>query len=847
MTPETLLTTTNLPAEPNAFIGRERDTADLRRLFAHARAVTLCGPGGIGKTRLALRVARSLLAESDGGVWLVELADVTACGRVADPVTCRLAAVFGVRAEPGRSLLDTLADVLGGCDTVIVLDNCEHLIDSCARLCRELLARCPRLRVLATSREPLRIPGENTWRVPPLMVPQPGVGVDPLVHEAVRLFVARATAVRPDFALTPQNAPAVVELCRALDGVPLALELAAARMRLLSVEQLALRVSDRFRLLSAGDRTAPPRQRTLRAAIDWSHELLTEPERVLLRRLSVFAGWSLERAEQVCADELLPEEAVLDLLSALVDKSLVLVDQDVVAGESRFRMLDSIRQYAAERLAAAGENEVMRDRHRDALLEHAEYDAELGMAERKATWDERVRLFARYDAEQHNLRAALSWSLERHDVGKGLRLCLALRPYWGARGYFAEAADWHDRFVEASGDADLPMLGGALVSSAQLALAQRDYARAVEHACRGVRLCRDSGDRVMMAAGLSALADVLLLQGRYAEAVAKADEALAVARAGGDQWNEAIALYARGSALARQGRLREAQSLLESGAQLMRDLDHRWGLARGLALLAWVARARGDLAVARRCFEEALPGLRKIDSRPEIARALGGIGRIAIEQGDLAGARQALGESLRLASSIGMRIAIARGLEAFVELLAAEGDFRGAVVLGGAAAALRDAIGQVPVTGARLESVLEPIRRRLGEPLVAQLWGEGRATTPDTAVVYALRGPMVRRPRPPAGPSGLSGAPDLPGASGSAGAAGVCGPPAPASPPSTLTARERELARMIARGLSNRAIAAELVISPATVARHVSNILGKLGFSSRAQIAAWAVDNLSEE
>ncbi|HEV2241613.1 MAG TPA: NB-ARC domain-containing protein, partial [Streptosporangiaceae bacterium] len=286
--------------EPNSFVGRERELDQLREFARSVRAVTLCGSGGIGKTRLALRVLAGLTDEFPDGVWFIELGDL----RRPELVVPRVASVIGVEEEPGRPLLDTLADALRPRRLLLALDNCEHRIDSCARLCHRLLASAPGLRVLATSREPLRVAAETVWQVPPLTLPQPGAAEAPEElgrYEAIRLFCDRAAASQPGFALTPANLPAVAALCRSLDGVPLAIELAAAWVRVLSVEQILARLDDRFRLLTSGDRTAPPRQRTLRAAIDWSHDLLAEREQVLLRRLSVFAGWSLEMAEQLCS------------------------------------------------------------------------------------------------------------------------------------------------------------------------------------------------------------------------------------------------------------------------------------------------------------------------------------------------------------------------------------------------------------------------------------------------------------------------------------------------------------------------------------------------------------------
>jgi predicted ATPase/DNA-binding CsgD family transcriptional regulator len=838
MTPNTALH--NLPAEPNDFIGRERDVAELRQLLAVTRAVTLCGPGGIGKTRLALRVAASMVDDCPDGVWFAGLGEVPpevtpeVTPGDADPVTRRITAILGIADEPGRPPDDTLADALRTRDMLLVLDNCEHLIDACARFCRRLLASCPRVRILATSREPLRVSGENVWRVPPLATP--GGRDEALYHnEAVRLFAARAAAGRPSFSLTEGNAAAIGDLCRALDGVPLAIELAAARTRVLSVEEITRRLRDRFRLLSAGDRTAPPRQRTLRGTIDWSHELLSEPERALFRRLSVFAGWTLDQAEQVCADtetESGPVQAedVLDLLTALVDKSLVVVDAEI-EGKTRFRLLDSIRVYAAGRLAVAGEAGELRRRHRDAVLEAAEYNAEIALAEGTAPWAVRVGLFRRYDEELDNVRAALAWSLDRGDVEEGLRLSTALRSYCLPRGYFAECEDWLDRFLVGGAAGVSPRVrGAALVGRAQLALGRRDFGGAARFAADGLGPCRAAGDDVMVAAALDVLGQAELRAGRFGEAAGRFDEAIAVARGGGDQWNEGLALISSGALLAAQNRLRDAQHAYESGLRLMRHLDQRWGAARALIGLGQLAWLRGDRTAARAYYEEALPSLRAIDAGPEIARCLSGLGRVALDQGDTGRARQALTESLNRSHASGLRLGVARGLEAFAELVALEGQPADAVRLGGAAAALRDAIGHASLAGVRLERLLDPIRRRLGDQLVAQLWGEGRDMTPETAVARALRTlttGSVPAQRPPADDQ------EVPRSTVSA---------SPVTPPSTLTPREREIAALIARGLSNKGIADELVISPATVARHVTNILTKLGFSSRAQIAAWAVE-----
>ena len=431
--------------EPNSFVGRERELAELSRLAASMRAVTLCGPGGIGKTRLALRVLAGLADDFPDGVWFVELGDL----RQPELVVSRVASVIGVDEEPGRPLLETLADALRPRRLLLVLDTCEHLIDSCARLCHRLLAGSPGLHVLATSREPLRMAAEAVWQVPPLSLPQPGVAGTPEElgrYEAVRLFGDRAGASLPGFALDSANVSAVTVLCRSLDGVPLAIELAAAWVRALSVEQILTRLDDRFRLLVSGDRTAPPRQRTLRAAIDWSHDLLDHREQVLLRRLSVFAGWSLEMAEQICPGTDLQAGEVLDLLAALAGKSLVVVDT-AARGQARYRMLGTIREYAAARLAEAGETAMLQRRLRDYALHETERLMRMGMAQVRVPWSTTVETFGRFDTDRGNLRQVLSRCLAGEDAETGLRTCTAMAPVWIVRGSFAEGAEWLDSFL----------------------------------------------------------------------------------------------------------------------------------------------------------------------------------------------------------------------------------------------------------------------------------------------------------------------------------------------------------------------------------------------------------------
>jgi predicted ATPase/DNA-binding NarL/FixJ family response regulator len=774
--------------------------------------VTLTGPGGIGKTRLALRALGMLADACPDGARYVELADVTS----PDLVVARVASVIGVAEEKGRPLLDTLAAALGPRKMVLALDNCEHLLEACARLCQRLLAAAPDLCLLATSREPLRVAGETIWQVPPLAV----ASADGSVAEAVRLFADRAAAIAPGFTLTQANADAVAAICRSLDGIPLGIELAAARVRALSVEQVRMRVADRFALLTTGDRAAAPRQQTLRAAIDWSHDLLTEREQALLRRLSVFAGWSLEMAEMVCTDELVPRAAILDTVAALVDKSLVVREPEVL-GQARFRMLDTIREYAAEKLTLAGEKTEIQHRFRDHTLAVAERNFAVGMALVPAPWRDRVEVFRRYDVDAGNVWLVLGECLAEDDVATGLRICTAIRPCMLVRGEFALGCEWVDAFLAlpAAAGVDQRIRGQALIGRAQLSMSV-DPADAEPVARAGLDLCRAAGDTFWAAAGLNLLSEIAVHTARPDEAETLGREATAIAEAADDGWNVGWALGIRAAVAGLRGNMREAAELARASIGVMRSIDHGWGVARAQLGLGDLARLAGDLDGAKHMYADALGYLREIDARPEIARCLAGLGRVALDLGDVEGAREHLAGSLRLSRDIGTHIGMARGLESCAALAAREGAAERAVMLAAAAAGLRATSGLPALPAGRADRYLGVVRR-LDEGAAALLWARGLALSPEAAIDLAIE-QALRTPRP-------GGAPGI--------------TPAPVPPPQGgLTRRELEIAGLIARGRSNKAIAAELVISPATVARHVANIMSKLGFRSRAQIAAWITE-----
>ncbi|MBO0837258.1 MAG: hypothetical protein J2P28_17360, partial [Actinobacteria bacterium] len=642
-------------------------------------------------------------------------------------------------------------------------------------------------------------------------------------HEAVQLFADRARAVRPGFQLTGNNSEHVVRICRTLDGVPLAIELAAARIRALSVEQIAARLDDRFRLLASGDRTAPPRQQTLQGAVDWSFELLTRDEQILLRRLSVFAGWSLDMAEQVCTDEQIPIARVLDLLAALIDKSLVALE-DELAGDARYRLLDTIRQYAADRLEASGEQEAIRDRHLRCMLALGEEVDSLAFG-RGATWAEQVALYRRISAEQGNFRAALVFCIDRRDAERGLQLCSAQHSPWIVRGDVTEGLSWFGRFLALDERVPAGVRARALMMSAELAFEHQDYRMAARNARAAVAMC-SVYPAACPAGGMRILALISLRSGLGEQALAQADAALAAAIAHAEEWELGLTHVARATVLARSGRLDDAQSGFRTALSLLTG-SNGWGIANALYGFGSLARARRDNASARRHFRAALEYFTELGARTEIARCLAGIGWVAIAELDVPTAAASLAESLTLSIATGQRLGIARGIEAIAALAAVSGDDIAAARLEGASTVLREAIapGRSTAAKARLDLLVAGAHRRLGPERTADLIAEGRRLGAHNGARYALETA-----------SSLAGS-DMPGRADGT-------PPAPdATKPAgmVLTAREHEIAELIGRGLTNRGIAEELFISPATAARHVANILAKLGLKSRTQVAAWVV------
>ncbi|MCK2212666.1 tetratricopeptide repeat protein [Actinomadura sp. ATCC 31491] len=625
----------NLPAEPNAFVGRESDVDELVHLMRVSRAVTLCGAGGIGKTRLALRVAARLAPGHADGVWLVELADLE-----KGELRGHVAAALGIAGD--------LVETLGGRRVLLVLDNCEPVVGECAELCRDLLGRCPQVTVLATSREPLRVPGETVWRVPPL-------SVDGADSEAVRLFAARAAAASAGFELTGENTPLVVELCQALDGLPLAIELAAALVRVLSVRQLAERLDDRFRLLAGGARTAPARHRTLRAAVDWSYRLLSPQERLLLRRLAVFRScWTLDLAESVCSAHGLAEDEVLPRLCDLVDKSLVVLDGEI-AGQARYRLLETVREYALEQLAGSGEEAGLRRRHLDALAAMAAGFRQALAPGARTSWPVLERHVNLFDGLKTEVGAACDRAVAAGSPEVALALLNDTRHLLLGSGRKLDMAERLDRLLAL----DAPRVpralrGQAMILRGELALAAGDLEPAARCVRAGLELCVAAGDDYGEAVGLVVTAQLTGDQ----EALARA---LRIARERGDLVLESLAQGTRAQFALHQGRLLEARRAFEEVLAACRELDNHYGESYARIGLAQVARRSGDPATARRHYEAGLRLLRRIDARQHVVSCLSGLGRLALDRGDLAEARARLTEALLLSRDAGLRGGIGGG------------------------------------------------------------------------------------------------------------------------------------------------------------------------------------------
>ncbi|MGH3908050.1 MAG: helix-turn-helix transcriptional regulator [Pseudonocardiaceae bacterium] len=679
----------------NSLVGREDATKDVAELLGTARLVTLTGMAGVGKSRLALAVAAAVAQCHAEAVWLVRLAPV------ADPalVPAAVAAVLGVREQPGRALAETLAGQLRHRRLLLVLDDCEHVIDATAALVATLLGACPGLRILVTSREPLAIGGEVTCAVPPLSVPPAEASAAEVTgHAAARLFVERAGAVEPGFALTEELAPAVGEICRRLDGLPLAIELAAARVRVLSPAQIAARLDDRFTLLTEGGRTAPSRHQSLHAAVEWSHESLSSSERVLLRRLSVFAGGcALEAAEQICtSDDLLLPDQIVDLLAGLVAKSLVVAD--TCGAQARYRLLETIRHYAADKLAESGEADALRAAHAACYTGLAEQAEPELTGARQAVWLERL------EAEHGNLRVALEHRLTCGQPEQGLLLAVALSRFWWVRGHVSEGRDWLERALAASPGAPAALRARGLWATGGLAGLAGDVPAAVADAEQSLTLARQAGDRRISARALNLLGTYTRLHDP-AMAPPLLAESVALARQAEDHWCLIASLATLGWAHVHQGDYPTARRLFEeclAVGQVAHD-THAWALSG----LGCVALHEGDYESAEASCRQAVALAHQLGDTLWTGGVLGFPGELARVRGDYAQARSLLAEALALARESGYNQVIARVLEFQGKVAQAEADPAAARQL------FEEGLDVVQAAGDKIEAA--GLRVRLGE------------------------------------------------------------------------------------------------------------------------------------
>jgi predicted ATPase/DNA-binding winged helix-turn-helix (wHTH) protein len=727
----------NLPAQVTSFVGRERELNDVRRALASTRLLTLVGPGGVGKTRLALELASAALEHYADGVWVIELASLTDPGLL--PTT--LLGTLGVPEEPGRSLAATLADALRSKQMLLVLDNCEHLVDACATQAAALLRSSPHLRLLAVSRESLGVPGETVWPVTPLTLPDLDSPPGELErYDAVRLFAERAGSYRPDFALTPENAGAVADLCRRLEGVPLALELAAARVKAFSVAQIVARVGDSLELLTGGGRATVARQRTLRGSIDWSYDMLSDPERALLRRLSVFAGgWTLDAAESVCSEdeggratERRPAE-IFDLLARLVDKSLISVEEGRAG--VRYRMLEAIRQYAGERLRGAEDAEATMDRHRNWCVRLAE-DAEEGLA-----GPEQIAWLRRVDAEHDNLRAAMQYDLGSPGAAEGaMRMAAALLQFWHTHGHVSEGLRWLEPAAVRGASAPLEVRAKALLAAGLLTCDQGDYPRGLALYEESLALRRQSTDRHAIAATLRRLGVAAVVVGDHERARRAIEESLVTSRELGDRRGIASAVMYLGMLAHGRDDYERASAHYEESLAMHRDLDDRRQIGILLVNLGDTALKRDELDRAAAFLEESLEVSRDLGFKQNVGHALGSLGEVARMRGDYERAVVCFREALETFQGLGDRRGVAYALESFAQTAAARGLSAMAMRLAGAAAALRDAstIALGAPESAALERGLEPARIALGPAEAERARTEGRAMPIARAVAHAL-------------------------------------------------------------------------------------------------------------
>ena len=724
-------TPNNLPQQLTSFVGRELEIEDAKALLDRTRLLTLIGIGGLGKTRLALQIAGSVLEHYCDGVWFVDLAPI----RDGVLVTSEAAKVLGVRDEPGRTILQTLCTNLKTRKLLLILDNCEHLVQACADFANEILRATPDVQILATSRESLRVPGEQIYAVRPLPVPRPGQGLKELLQStAVRLFVERVRHHRPSFAVDEREVPAVAELIARLEGIPLALELAAARLRSLALGEINARLQDRYKLLIGGGRTMLPRQQTLRALVDWSYDLLSEREQILLQRLSSFAGGcDLQAAEVVCGTEPLTPEHIFDLLASLVEKSLVLPEEG--GDGTRYRMLETIRDYARLKLIESGDLDDVSSRHCNYYFAMAK-DGNKGMQ-----GPEQAKWVARLEANHDNLRMAIAHSMGgQGDPVIAVKIEVALQGFREARGYASEGRNNLRALLAhpAIESYDLAR-GHALYVAAVLAYEQGDDQEAQRMLEARLEL-RHSAKETDIAGALSTLAAVRLRLGDATRARSGEEEALVIFRRLGDQLGEAIALLHLGEICAYVGENADARRFLDEALAVARDIKHPEIESDCERVLGQLALERGDLPEARLCLARSLSGFQAAGNKRGAAMALWWLGKIDVANNDGASALPHLREAIRAFASFGMNAETIGVIEDYAQLACSLGLADDSTRLYGAASAARERLSlpRAPRAERSYRQDLLALRAALTSSAFETAWRDGREWDLVQAVNRAL-------------------------------------------------------------------------------------------------------------
>ncbi len=655
----------NLPVQLTSFIGREKEITDIKDSFSNGRLLTLIGPGGTGKTRLSMQLGADMIDEFVNGVWLVELASLN------DPFLLPnvIVETLDLKEEPGKSPEISLLEFLKEKEILLILDNCEHLVDSCSLLTEKLLKYSSRLKIIATSREALRCEGEITHMVFSLSHPEPNENITAVQlsqYEAVRLFIERALAVNSGFRVSNENAPALAQICFQLDGIPLAIELAAVRINVLTVEKISEKLDDRFRLLTGGKRTALPRQQTLRALIDWSYDLLSDSEKVFWRRLSVFSGsWTLNDAEEICSDELLDKDYILELTNGLAEKSIILY----IENSGRFKMLETIKQYGQEKLFESGEPDKFFTRHLEHYLKLCEGAVpELTGANAKYWLD-------RFEVEYSNIQFALKWSIENDQKEKGNRLAGSLAKLWDMRGYFSEARNWLEKLLMDPDNISPGIRANSLRLSGMFATQQGENVIAKNYVEESLRIYRELKDKTGIANCLNILGLIDFDTGNYESSKKKLTESLEIRKEAGRNIALSSAMNSIGLLALAQGDYADAESYFSQSLEIAKELKDGMYIAIGLNNLAEIYAVSGEYEKAKTYFEEGLQVDIEIGNKNGICVSLANIGTLALQNKDFETALERFNQGLEISRETGNKMGVLYALSGLGQVYVEKGDF----------------------------------------------------------------------------------------------------------------------------------------------------------------------------